>query len=61
MNKLKNKIKENNSNLLEKYQKNEELLNNLKSKRNDLEMREYANEYYFLKNRSEDVTKNLNI
>ena len=61
LNKLKNKIKVNNSGLLEQYQKNEELLNNLKSKRNDLEIREYANEYYFLKNRSEDVTKNLNL
>ena len=35
-------------------------LRELKASKSNLEIQEYANEYYFLKNRSEDVTKKFN-
>lgn len=58
--KIKEKINDNDRTLLEKYNNNERALRELKASKGNLQMQEYANEYYFLKNRSEDVTKNFN-
>ena len=57
---IKEKINDKDRTLLEKYKNNERALRELKASKGNLQMQEYANEYYFLKNRSEDVTKNFN-
>lgn len=60
VNDIKNKINDNDKKLLKQYEINERALRELKANKSNLEIQEYANEYYFLKNRSEDVTKKFN-